>query len=313
MDRDFLSKMSKSFINDHALLEHGIWDSREHVEYELNQYLISFMTDVRYEDVAIYQELHDMNRQRQYELTYIFLEDFINSEYPDNDIFQFEESLGDVLIREDFGFGAGLTAALAPMVAFWLGKAFSENLTAKRLVNKSFLALFKFSEKIHNGIKKLTAAARAKDAIIFSSNLKCNNQCNIGSASYQTPMNAGITKPLNGNASKRQPEADKQFDCMFKCFIRFNLQIGNSLFTQYQQCSGFKSDRNIQLYLTQPENSTMQCKTIYEEMVKHFDLFKSAIDDIPKESLPEYDKQMVISAYFKGESALKNTKFNKGK
>jgi len=325
MDRVFLTTMSESFCNDFSLHKQDIWNNREQAVFELNQYLITFMTELRFEDVTLYQQLHEMHKQQQYEITYVLLEQFINNQYPDNNIFNDVVELNEFVI-EIPGIAALATGfiASATLTMFFTTLARIFRGIFNKGITKIVIAYFKLIKIIYDSASKTTAKSRAINAIIYTNLDKCGKRCRIGENTGETKLSKYIEHPMTDHRSLKKKgivgqvtglfktttivdlSAQEQFKCLLKCFIYFNIDLGNALFNQYNACMNNSVDRNLILYMNQPESNS-QCSAIYNIMVEQFNSFKLIINAIP--IFDESEKSLLITAFISGRDALRGIKY----
>jgi len=288
------------------LINCGIWKTRDDVIFELNEYLINFMTSLQLEDVSCYYEIHEFHKQQQYEIVYYLLESYINDQYPNNTIF-----INDERIEELFGLGAIETiivaiAGSAVISAFFkvlVNTKFSGNYD--KFTTKLAVKYFEFIKRIQKAATSFTAKSRAANAIIYTNLEKCGKRCNIETVDGESNLSQFIEVPMKSGNPKTDRLANEQFACLLKCFVFFNISLGSALFNQYNNCMNNKVDRSLMLYLNQPESDS-QCVVYYNIMKEQFSLYKDVIDTLP--FLSQSEKDIHISAFISGPSALRSIK-----
>jgi|GEM_PF-6600692 len=305
MDRNFLTQMSESFYGDFSLTDSNIWDNHAHAIYEINQFLVNIMSSLKMEDVELYRQLHEMNRYDQYVITYHLIENYINDEYPNNGLFDSEDkSLEDTLFEDALAISAAsvaTTASLGFLIALLKQKYRGPVL---KKVTTSLVSLYDFSKKVMDKVKSGTAKARATNAIIYSNLDKCGAKCGIGSGNKQRPLSNSIEDRLKTGNPSSDKAAQEQFNCLFKCYVEYNIAVGQTLYKEFQTCTKNRIPPSMELYINQPENIASQCMILYDNMSKHFSLYKEVIEAIP--NISNHGKQLLITAYFKGPSTLRS-------
>lgn len=305
MDREFLTKMSESFCNDHTLYNSQIWESRDDSVQELNQYLVSLMTSLRITAESQYVELFDLSRQRQYELTYSLLEQYVNETYPDNELF---ETVDEDIFMIETGVTIGLAiaggiaiAALVRMSAIALSGPWRKTFT------KYIISISDVVNNFQKYVEQKEATSRVSNTLFYNRYEICSKQCRIGSNPGQAELSSKIRLTVTSKAHRSDPEAMKQFSCLFKCFVKLNIAVGRRMFDELQKCNsgtGISINHSIETILNKPEQMAAQCSVYYDFLHKHFTEYKNLINDM--QNVSSSDKQILIVAYFKGDQALRS-------
>lgn len=302
MDREFLTSMSGAFYNDHELRDSQLWESRDEAIVELNQHLVSLMTTLRLTNEAQYLELFGLTRQKQYELIYGLLESYINETFPDNQLFEAEE---DILVLEFVG--TALIAGAAGAALLYYGRQFMIG-SVMKLVTRGIENTFKIIDDFHSYAKKKDASSKVATQLFYNNYKTCNKQCDIGNAPGQKQLSNRIEFTLSTNPTVEVDKlAIKQFKCLFKCYVMFNITVGMQIFKELQQCNsstGISINHSIENIINKPEHMAAQCTVYYDFLNKHFKEYKNVIQAM--DIFGNAEKQQLITAYFKGEQAVRS-------
>ncbi len=310
MDRKFLSTMASSFYCDFNLQKHNnIWQTNEECITELNQYLLNIVTELKLTNVNMYLETFKLSKYKQYVLIYSLLEDYVNENYDGVLITESDLSIDELQLINEAGEIIALSIASITGGAL-LYKWVRAHLTGptKKLITNTMTSLFKIVDDFHKFVESKDRVNKVATKLFYNNYQTCNKQCNIGSNPGQNELSGRIEYTLRHDS---HAEIDKlaasQFVCLFKCFVEFNINVGSNIFNQLQQCmsgSGVSINKSIELVLNKPEQLTAQCSVYYDFLLKHFKDYKDLISAI--DVFTESEKQLLITAYFKGHDALRS-------
>lgn len=258
MDRPFIQKMCESYYSDFALGKTHIWENQPEAVSELSNEIFKIMENLKLEDIELYQDLFEFNRQKQYRIVYSLLGEYMN------------ESFSDEVLPEEITESALAAGVLgAGLVGFAAG--------FKPISKVTCSAISKFGDTVDNiakSISKFTTKFKIHKAIMFSDQDDCYRSCGMRDEKDLTRLTVlrGMTRIGIGSKS------EQQIKCLTLCFFKTAIDLASSLANQYSQCisqSGKSSPIGLADILGQPPVRT--CKPIHSKLMELRSEFDNAI------------------------------------
>ena len=261
MDRPFILKMSESYYIDFDLNDTSIWSNRENAIFELSGEISKIMENLKLEDMELYEGLFTYNRQKQYEIIYHLLTNYMNEEFSDEVL----QSSGLELIEEGF-----LTTMAIVIASAYMVKPIS------KYTVKTITGLSKLNDSISTWIRKTTSSQRVNNAILYSDYDDCLKQCGING---KKELSTFVVLSKVTGASINKESHDKAM-CLTDCYLSTSVEIVKSLANAYKQClkasgTDIRDLDSISTVLGHSLNSS--CKVFRDKLVTHRGEFDSAI------------------------------------
>jgi len=269
MDHPFLKIIAESYTCDK-----NITSNQMETINIINDYLISVLENIKYNDIEYYNQLHSLNRKQQQQILY----DIISTDLFETDIYS------EVLESLD-----GISNAIS--VIFELPKH----------VVSTFANLNDKADKIREYVDYHLKGQQSKIAvnILYKTVDKCIQQCGINDNNKLSKL-APIAMFKTGVYSER---AHEQVTCLINCYFEFHAEAIAALAKQYHKCLANTGNR-IQLTSNIFNESplTVACDTYQDLGLQYMADYKEALNVLFKPTDPDHIKYtQLLNNYIKGE------------
>lgn len=296
MDRPFIKLMCESFYSDFELKKSHIWPSKEEAVSDLTADIFKVVENLKLEDFKLYESLFEFGRQKQYNIIYNLLFEYIEETFSEEvtEVLSIPDNLMSSEIMEDASM-----IALAILAGAGAGAvhAFSKPMHKAKIA--VFTKLNEITQKIAKTINDKTAKYRVTKAVLYSNFDNCLQKCGINSLK---DLDVGAVRFQTYGIGKT-PKGEEQSSCLIECYINGHKELIAELARAYRECLMTNGQRVTNLNFSEIIGScpVSGCQVFYKQITSHRKAFEEASkilagNDAAKANkfMVDYDKALTL-------------------
>jgi len=286
MDQKFIKTLCEGYYNDFELGKYSIWKNKDDAIFELYESIIDTIHEVKLDFPELYIELFNLDKYKQYQLTYGLIDSYLEGEYNETFMDINTHMYDDLELNMEFT-GFELVSAIAGLTALITLKSEIES-GAKYVAKPVFKSISKIIGKLNElmtsaavQIDKKTKAFTIINHVIYNEDQNCVKRCGLDLAVLGTTHFSYVNPKSNSKIRKNQIE---QYDCVFTCYLNTQLLFARQYLDAYFTCLKQNNAYDIKLLsepttlLTVQQPLSDSCSVYFSICKNHFKLVSEVIE-----------------------------------